>query len=186
MIHIIGTSHSLQVWTDAKRNGESLDARKETIEAFESYLAEVARSLKADVIGEEASEEWIAKFGPGASSVAKDVAGRLAITHLFCDPDTRQRRAMGLMVGEEMVSHATTVSGEVGGDWLAVHKAEIRKGFPAREAVWLERLERFKPNDISVVFVCGADHVDSFKAGLDAKKILARIRCREWKEGAEA
>jgi hypothetical protein len=55
MIHIIGTCHSLQIWTDAIRNGESLDARREDVEAFESYLADIARSLKADLIAEEAS-----------------------------------------------------------------------------------------------------------------------------------
>lgn len=184
MIHIIGTSHSLQVWTDAKRNGESLDARKETVEAFESYLADVARSLKVDLIAEEASDEWVAAHGHGASSVAKEVAEQLGIQHLFCDPDTDQRHAIGLKVGEEMVSHAMTLSKETGREWADVRDAEIKKGFSIREAVWLERLEGCGANNRSILFVCGADHVDTFSAALDAQKILANIHHRDWTEGA--
>jgi len=184
MIHIIGTRHSLQVWTDAIRNGESLDARREAVEAFESYLADVARSLKVDLIAEEASDTWIAAHGHGASSVAKDVVTSLGIQHLFCDPDTGQRRALGLKVGEELRTHAMTVSKETGREWTDVHDAEIKKQFSTREAVWLERLEGCGPNNRSIIFVCGADHVDTFKAALDAKNILASIHCRDWTEGA--
>jgi hypothetical protein len=184
VIHIIGTAHSLQVWTDAKRNGESLDARREAVEAFESYLADVAGSWKADMIAEEASDEWVAAHGHGASSVAKDVATKLGIQHLFCDPDTGQRRAIGLKVGEELRAHGMTVSKETGREWADVHDAEIKKQFSTREAVWLERLEGCGPNSRSIIFVCGADHVDTFKAALDAKKLIAGIRCRDWREGA--
>jgi hypothetical protein len=184
MIHIIGTSHSLQVWTDAIRNGESLDASREAVEAFESYLADLARLFKADLIAEEASDESLAAQGHGASSVAKGVATLLSIQHLFCDPDTEQRRATGLKVGEELRTHAMTVSKESGREWTDVHDAEIKKQFSTREAVWLERLEDCEPNNRSIIFVCGADHVDTFKAALDAKKILASIRCRDWTEDA--
>jgi hypothetical protein len=185
MIHIIGASHSLQVWTDAKRSGESLDARKETVEAFESYLADVAKSLKADMIAEEASDEWVAAHGHGASSVAKGVTAKLGIQHLFCDPDTGQRRALGLKVGQELCTHAMTVSKETGREWTDVHDTEIKKQFSTREAYWLDRLNSCEPNNRSIIFVCGADHVDTFQAALDAKKILASICCRDRIEGAK-
>jgi hypothetical protein len=184
MIHIIGTCHSLQVWTDAIRNGETLDARKESVEEFESYLVEVARLLKADMIAEEASGEWVAARGHGAYSVAKGVATEMGIQHLFCDPDTGQRRTIGLKVGEELRTHAMTVSKETGREWTEVHDAEVKKQFSTREAVWFERLEGCEPNNRSILFVCGADHVDTFKAALDAKQKLASIRCRCWTEGA--
>jgi hypothetical protein len=185
MIHIVGTSHSLQVWTAAKRNGESLEATREAVEAFEGYLANVVRSLKADIIAEEASNEWVAALGHGASSVAKDVTTNLGIQHLFCDPDTVLRGAIGLKVGEELHTHAMTISKETGREWTDVHNAEIKNQFATREAVWLERLEGYEPNDRSIIFVCGADHVDTFKAALDAEKIFASILCRDWTEGAD-
>ena len=106
MIHIIGTRHPLQVWTPAKRNSKSLDASKGDVERFECYVADAARALSADVIAEEASEEWIDDHGLGASSVAQGVADKLGVQHIFCDPDRAERRALGLRVGEEMRNHA--------------------------------------------------------------------------------
>jgi hypothetical protein len=185
MIHIIGTSHSLQVWTDAIRNGASLDTTKEAVEAFERYLAEVARLVKADMIAEEASDEWVANYGHRASSVAKDVAMRLSIQHLFCDPDAGQRESIGLKVGEELHTHVTKISKETGAEWADVHNAELNKQFWTREAFWLQRLVGCDPNKRSVIFVCGADHVDTFKDRLHSKQILAEIHCADWTGGAK-
>ena len=98
MIYIIGTWHPLQVWTIAKRNGEG-EARKKDVEAFEKYLADIARSSKADMIGEELSEEYVAEAGHGASSVSKDVATQLDIQHLFCNHNKEQSRALNLKFG---------------------------------------------------------------------------------------
>lgn len=157
MIYIIGTRHSLQVWTDAVRKGESLDASPQEVAAFESYLLNSTQSLNAGIIAEEASEESVAAY-VGGSSVAKGVAAQLGIKHLFCDPDTAQRRSIG-KVGEELDA--------------------------AREAVWLEHLEGCDPNNRSVIFVCGAKHVDTFKDRLDSKQILAEIHCADWTEGTK-
>ena len=140
--------------------------------------------MKADLIAEEASDEWIAAHGHAAASVAKEVAEQLRIQHLFCDPDTGQRRAIGLKVGEELVIHAMALSRETGREWTDIHGEEIEKGFPIREAVWLERLEGRDPNNRSVIFVCGAGHVDTFSGALYARQILASIHCRDWTEGA--
>jgi hypothetical protein len=185
MIHIIGTSHSLQVWTDAIRIGDSLDTTKEAVEAFESYLADVARLVKADLIAEEASAEWVANCGHRASSVAKDVATRLGIQHLFCDPDAGQRQSLGLKVGEELHTHVTKISKETGAEWADVHNAEVNKQFCTREAFWLQRLEGCDSNKRSVVFVCGANHVETFKDRLHSKQILAEIYCADWTGGAK-
>ena len=152
MIYIIGTRHSLQVWTDLVRKGGSLDASLQEVEAFENYLLNSAQSLKADIIAEEASDESVAAY-TGGSSVPKDVAAQLGIEHLFCDPDTAQRQSIG-KVGEKL--HA------------------------AREAVWLARLEGCDPNNKSVIFVCGANHVNAFKDRLHSKQILAEIYCADW------
>jgi hypothetical protein len=184
MIHIIGTRHALQVWTDAKRKGESIEAKKKDVEAFEKCLTDAARSLRADLIAEEANEEFVGRHGQGAFSVAEAVARKFGIRHLFCDPDTGERRAMGLKTGGELTAHATAIANATGHDFMDVHDAELKKNFPAREAFWLERLGRFEPNKKSIIFVCGADHVDSFKALLESKEIAARVHYRDWTEGA--
>lgn len=182
MIHIIGTRHALQVWTAGKRKGESLEAKAKDVEAFERYLTDAARSLKADLIAEEDNEEWITRHGQGASSVAQGIARKLGIAHLFCDPDTAERRAMGLKTGDELIAHAASIANRTGQDFVDVHDAEREKQFPAREAFWLERLKACERNKRSIIFACGAGHVDSFKALLNAEKVPARIICRDWTE----
>jgi hypothetical protein len=92
MIHIIGTRHSLQYWSDAIRRGEDCDADPATVERFEHYLQDVARSLRATVIAEEMSQQCVEQRQGGAS-VAKQVANRLGLLHLFCDPDQGERDA---------------------------------------------------------------------------------------------
>ena len=182
MIHLLGTAHSAQVWSDAKRNGVSLDADKEMMMKFEKFLEAVARVHEASAIAEEASEEWVLAHGPGVSSVAKDVSERLGIRHLFCDPNTEERRAIGLKVGPEMMDHATKIAVQTGRDFVEVYRQEIRKGFVLREGIWIDRLEKFDPNKAPLIFVCGADHVDTFGAALESKHTRTSVHCRDWTE----
>jgi hypothetical protein len=182
VIHIIGVRHSLQVWTTSIRNGESLDARREDLEAFESYLTATAEASQAGLLAEEMSEERIEVLGPCATSVAKDVATRLQVEHLFCDPDSNQRRAIGLLVGEELRDQALAVSQKTGREWTDVYAEEIRGQFSVREELWLQRLMEFHLDATSVIFICGADHVDSFRNRLVARGISCDIISRDWQE----
>jgi len=182
MIYIVGTAHSVQVWSNAKWNGTSLDASKEMMQAFEIYLETAARSLDASMIAEEACEEWVRRHGQGASSVARDVARRLGIKHLFCDPDSQERRAMGLKVGLELTEYARKVAADTGRHFDEVYLEERGKGFAPRESIWIERLGNYEPNNRSLIFICGADHVETLKSALDARDIMAEVYCRDWTE----
>jgi hypothetical protein len=185
MIYIIGTIHSVQVWSDAKRHNTSFDASKEMMMAFENYLEETAKSLNANMIAEEACEEWILKHGQGASSVAKDVAIRSGIGHLFCDPDSQERRSIGLKVGPELTEYVRKVAADTGRQFDEVYREEREKGFAPREAIWIERLYNHEPNNRTLIFVCGADHVETFRSALDARQIMAEVYCRDWTELAD-
>ena len=180
MIYIVGTAHSVQVWSDAKRSGTSFDASEEMMLAFEIYLEAAAKSLNVSMIAEEACEEWVLRHGQGASSVARDVAKRLGIEHLFCDPDSQERRAIGLKVGPELTEYARKVAATTGRQFDEVYREERGKGFAPREAIWIERLGNHEPNNHSLIFVCGADHVETFKSALDARHIMGEVYCRDW------
>ena len=65
-------------------------------------------------------------------------------------------------------------------DVVAVWREEVRKGFQAREDFWVGRLKVRGLDKVAVIFVCGADHVDTFKATLGANGIQACIHCRDW------
>ena len=100
MIHIIGTRHSLQYWSDAIRNREDCDADPVHVGQFEQYLLDAAVTLHATAIAEELNQECVDQRQGGAS-VAKQVADRLRLQHLFCDPNRREREALSISTGAE-------------------------------------------------------------------------------------
>jgi hypothetical protein len=149
MIHIVGTRHSLQYWSDAIRNGEDCDADFLTVERFEKYLQAVATSVHAAAIAEELSRECVEERQGGAS-VAKQVADRLGLRHLYCDPESNERSAHGVSNSDE------------------------------REEFWISRIQPLIPNSTSVIFVCRANHSLSFKAKLNNRGLHAAIYCKDW------
>jgi hypothetical protein len=157
LIHIVGTAHSTQMWSDAIKNGTSCDAKRATIEKFQSYLREVAVSLRATAIAEELSRQ-VVKQRDGGASVAEQVARDLKLQHHYCDPDREER--------QERHIESTDVA--------------------AREEFWLTCLQPLDPNATSIVFVCGADHCETFKAMLDKRKLQAQIHCPDWTLGEPA
>lgn len=176
MIHIIGVDRYYQVSTDAKRQG----AAKKEMARFQRYLSAAAKRLGAQTIAEQASEEWVEGHGPGAISVARRAAVLNNIRHRYCDPDTSERRACGLKTEGELWDIANSIAMRTRRDIVEVWKGEIEKSFPALEAIWLNRLKVRGLDKIAVIFVCGAGHTDTFKAGLEANGIEARIHCRDW------
>ena len=149
MIHIIGTKHSLQCWSEAIKSRIDCDSAPATIERFEHYLRDAALSLRATAIAEELSKEAVEERQGGAS-VAKLVADCLGLRHLFCDPDAGEREALGISTGSD------------------------------REDVWASRLKPLAPNDTSIIFLCGANHSDTFKMTLGRWGLHARVHCDDW------
>src|SRR5579862_7637327 len=178
MIHIIGSAHSLQIRSISTLNAAAGTA--ERLEEFEKYLQDATETVHATVIAEELSEERVLRDGPDALSVAKNVATRLSIRHAYCDPNIEERRAIGLKAGKELAEYTKKIAKDTGGNFLEFHSKEVRKNFETREAIWIKRLEKYAPNDTSVIFVCGADHVDTFRAALDKKGLVATVHCRDW------
>lgn len=176
MIHIIGIDRYYQVSTDAKRQG----AAKQEIARFLRYLSAAAKRLGAQMIAEQASEEWVEGHGPGAMSVACRAAVLNNIRHRYCDPDTNERRASGLKTEGELWDLANSIAMRTRRNIVEVWREEVRKGFQAWEATWLSRLKVRGLDKMAVIFVCGADHAGTFKAALQARGIRARIHCRNW------
>lgn len=176
MIFITGTDHYFQVSTAPKRSG----AGKQGLIRFQRYLIGASKHMGAKMIAEEASEEWVSDQGPEAWSVAQRVAGQIGIRHRFCDPDTDERRALGLKSGGELWDKANALSMRSGRDIVAVWKEEVRNGVQAGEDFWLSRLKVRGFKKMTILFVCGADHVDTFKVTLAANSVQACIHCRDW------
>jgi hypothetical protein len=132
------------------------------------------------MIAEQASEEWVEGHGPGAMSVARRAAVLNNIQHRYCDPNTSERRSCGLKDEGELWDIANGIAMRTRRDIVEVWREEIRNAFQAWEAIWLSRLKVRGLDKMTVIFLCGADHADTFKAALQASGIQARIYCRNW------
>lgn len=87
-------------------------------------------------------------------SLCKEVAKELGIFHIFCDPNKAEREAFGLPA------------------------KDCPSTWSLREYEWLHRL-----NDVQfpALFVCGADHVNSFAKKCGDQSINVEVLERDWK-----
>jgi hypothetical protein len=175
LLYLIGVNHAVQFKSAiAQMFGESESVRKKR-EAFKAHVAEMIDKLHIEILAEEFSEEgktesqtmeFAKSFAEGLHepfdwetarqqfdwetelqkfSKAKD------IEHRFCDPDSNERKALGI----EVDSRKETES-----DW--------RK----REEVWLSRIADCKHR--RVLFVCGDNHYDAFAQLLESNGFNVR------------
>jgi hypothetical protein len=176
MIHIIGVDRYYQVSTEAKREG----AAKKELARFQRYLGAAVKRLGAQMIAEQASEEWVEGHGPGALSLARRAAILNNIGHRYFDPDASERRACGLKTEGELWDLANGIAMRTHRNIVEIWREEIRKNFDAWEAIWLSRLKAWGLHKVAVIFVCGAGHTETFKAALRRDGIAARIHCPSW------
>jgi len=168
MIYLIGTHHKYQVAGTAP-NVE-----------FLAYLVETLTKLEATVVAEEMNTDGETVVGgPNGKSIAAIVAERLAIRHVFCDPDKVERKELGIKSAEEIEHLAMSAWIATGEDPHLVAARERQKDFPVREGFWLQRLRPHLAEQ-TIVFVCGADHIDTFRARLEADGNDVSVYCREW------
>jgi hypothetical protein len=150
VIHIIGTAHSRTQWWS-----DAIRANEslDTNRATVEQFESYVRETANSLRATAIAEELskhIVDSIAGGVSVAKKVADELRLCHLFCDPDEAERRELRIETNHR------------------------------REAFWLARVQALRPNNTSVIFVCGANHSSSFCLMLERHSIDARIHCRDW------
>jgi len=89
MVFIIGVDHRIQ-WIPRKCG----QGWAEKIEEFMRYIAQQCQEQQVDLIAEEFNEEAV-KLSNAEDSTARRVAGELSHSHLFCDPDSKEREELG-------------------------------------------------------------------------------------------
>lgn len=143
-VHLIGLNHGYQLHGYSEMDWA----------AFDAYLLGFCRAEKTDLVAEEMSEEGLRLFcDEGATgSVGKDVAMRLNVRHLFCDPDSEERICRGIPPGKD--------------------------GWPERERCWWQKLREVVFTRCA--FVLGTQHVESFATLLASEGIDVRIESKNW------
>jgi hypothetical protein len=153
LLYLIGVNHAVQFKSAVSQMFSDSESVRQKREAFTAHVAEMIDTLDIDIVAEEFSDE--SKQKPQERETALDDQSERArfetalaqcnyetvleqfskakgIEHRFCDPDSKERKALGI---EES-------------DW------------DKREQVWLSRIADCKHR--RVLFVCGDNHYDAF------------------------
>lgn len=164
---LIGTSHQFQ------RGHPSCSQEEE--QQFVDFIQAVCLKYRVAAVGEEMSAQLMIKE-PRSETTCATVASRLGLQHTYCEPLPQERAALGIQDKQSLQAEALRQQ------WPdAKLNAEIRHSFELRESYWLRKLEEM---DLwPVVFVCGADHVDSFQAKLNEAGHSIFVAYKDWSPG---
>jgi len=166
MFHIIGVAHRAQVI----RPGNELT---EDQKRLSRCLSRLVKEFRPALVAEEQSAEGLGEN----QSIPQQTAASAGIEHRFCDPDSKQRAAMGYRdrqaIGLEIFlsSEGWDLSpAEIEAKAGAI---EIARYFPMRERFWLDKL--VDRADSEIAFVCGDAHIEAFVDLLNERRIPSRL-----------
>jgi hypothetical protein len=169
MLHILGVAHRAQ---SRKPDSESTGAQTD----FACELRAIIEGSHPSFIAEEDNEQFLAERAE--ISISKKIADEKLIEHRFCDPNTKERCAIGYKNFMSIALDLWMVEPELSNDELTckARAIEIANYFPLREQFWLNRLQGSR--DVNAIFVCGDIHVESLSSLLNTEHIPYRIAQR--------
>ena len=129
MIYLLGVNHGVQF--------ESKTSDMNVINAFEDYLRDACARYNTDCIAEEMSIESLKKW-EATRYVCRSIADTLSIRHMFCDPDSNERKKKGIKLEKEV--REALGYGQILSD-SQVEKLDeaLKTQWPLREQFWLEK-----------------------------------------------
>lgn len=161
-IILVGTSHKYQIYDDGKKY----------VAQFENVLSSLCASYKAFAIAEEMNQSALEKNG-GSRTIANVVAAKLGLKHQLSDPLPNMREQLGIRQENDIRAFGFV------NNWSPeVVEEEIRKSIRIREEYWLHQL--IDLNSWPLLFVCGADHCDSFSKLLSSAGFRVSIPIADW------
>lgn len=145
---LVGTNHAHQL----------VDFDSGAHACFKSYLNSLCQAEEIDLIAEELSEEAISVWG-ATDSTARSLARTLGVNHIFCDPGSEERAALGIYDYKQLKSKLGLGRG-VTSEQDEYLLNEEKKYWPIRERHWLDRI--LSANAQSCLLIIGASHVEQF------------------------
>jgi hypothetical protein len=176
LLYLIGVNHAVQFKSALSQMSVESESVYKKREAFKAHVAEMIDKLDIEILAEEFNDED--KRESETREFAKKVAEELhepfdweterqqfdwetelqkfskakGIKHRFCEPDSNEKKALGIEVDPQRETDA-----------------DRRK----REQVWLSRIADCKRR--RVLFVCGDDHYDPFAQLLELNDFNVRL-----------
>ena len=166
VLYLVGTYHSNQ----------PLGCTEGMYLEFKEYLPNLCDIESIDLLAEEFSEEALGLW-KATTTVAQQLATERQITHIFCDPNTDQRRELGIPNDEELKSKLGYGS-ILNLSQLKQISIEELSFWSIREEYWLNRVLEITAN--KCLFVLGSGHVDSFSMLLTNRGFSIEIKNHNW------
>ncbi len=164
--HLLGISHSFQVRVfKAPLEGGLLGFNIPSAYRFETYLDNLVKELQPQAVCEEYSDTRILEhrnIDDKAYSIPKNVSAHHNLMHIFCDPNQHERVSL-------YSANGTTEA------------EDERIGYPVREGEWLRRIAPLLPHT-DILFICGANHIATFKQRLEKKHVTVEVICQDLEE----
>ncbi len=170
MVYLLGISHKFQIRTFISvLEGGLMDYDPALARRFEEYLENQVVNIVPYAIGEEESDsklQDVCQMDDRAYSVAKNVCAKHNVKHVMCDPDRSERDLLYAARG-------------------VTEDDDVRNGWPIREGEWLKRIRPMLPHG-GIIFICGADHVNTFRGKLEQNGETVKILCPDLEQYWEA
>lgn len=173
-VYLVGiTSHESQV-----------DLNDEPNKLFYDLIKSSSVKYNIDLIAEEFSEEALNKrrYKGARDTIARMVSKELNIGYLPCDPDSDERKKLGIKNGKEIAKELGYKQSErffVLSPEQAHEVDEREKSYwPKREGFWLSKLTGCSFE--KCLFILGAKHIDSFSDLLKIKSYQPKTLERDW------
>lgn len=165
-VYILGTSHRYQFRDSGIRISEH--------QRFDKMIRQYVKDLDICGIAEECNHEALANLGIQKSSV-EDIAAKLSLPHHYCDPDMKTRNSLGIYQENRIRALAHLHDEELSEE---VIQRRTRESLIRREHYWANELKAL--NIWPVLFVCGANHAQSFATVLDIHGLIGVIKEQDW------
>ncbi len=163
-VYLIGTYHEFQAPDGTRSENDITD--------FKDLLRRSCRQFGICAMAEEMNMEALGQRSLNIST-CKQIAEELRIAHRYCDPEFNQRTALGII--EEADIHIQQF--REGFD--DTEKARrIRCEYAKRERHWLTNLLTLRI--FPILYVCGANHVESFESLLTARGLRCLTLNERW------
>jgi hypothetical protein len=155
---VVGTSHTIQIGDPA----------------LKPFLEGLCRDFNVRAVAEEMNEEALAERNC-TSTIPMEISSALQIPHKCCDPNRTERAKLEIRQENEIKIQAW-LSGTTLSDSDLI--ARVKESYATRERYWLEQLRTL--NVWPVLFICGADHVESFCDLLKQQGIATHVAAEDW------
>ena len=152
------------------------DHRLGSSDALAAFLFGQVEKHGIDLLAEEMSVEALRREGCHQSTV-QVVARRTNIAHVFLDPDSAERSALGIPSYDEIKARRG-LGKYVFEDDAAKLKVAEREHWGTREAEWVRRLDAAQ--FARALAVVGSKHVESLSATLHLRNHAVTILTAKW------